>query len=72
VQDFGIGIPKEKQQKVFERFFRVGDAEDTFAGLGLGLFISSEIIKRHGGQIGVESKGKGARFFFSLPIKQLT
>ena len=70
VQDFGIGIAKEQQDKVFERFFRVGDAEDTYAGLGLGLFISSEIIKRHGGRIWVESiSGKGSIFCFTLPIK---
>ena len=71
VQDFGIGIAKEQLDKVFERFFRVGDAEDTYAGLGLGLFISSEIIKRHGGRIWVESSGKkGSTFCFTLPIKR--
>ena len=70
VSDTGIGVPKDKQEKVFDRFFRVGDAEDTFAGLGLGLFISSEIVKRHGGRIWVKSKvGKGSTFCFSLPIK---
>lgn len=73
VQDFGIGISKEKQDKVFERFFRAGDADDTFGGLGLGLFISSEIVKRHGGRIWVEStKGKGSTFCFTLPIKHNT
>ena len=71
VQDFGIGIAKDQQDKVFERFFRVGDAEDTFAGLGLGLFISSEIVKRHGGRISVKSPGrKGSTFCFTLPIKR--
>ena len=70
VQDFGIGIPKEQQGKIFERFFRAGDAEDTFAGLGLGLFISTEIVKRHDGRIWVEStEGGGSTFYFSLPIK---
>ena len=70
VRDFGIGIAKKQQSKVFERFFRAGDAEDTFAGLGLGLFISSEIVKRHGGQISVKSAGrKGSIFCFTLPIK---
>lgn len=70
VQDFGIGIPKENQSKVFERFFRGGEAEDTFAGLGLGLFISSEIVHRHGGRIWVKSsEGKGSVFYFTLPIK---
>ena len=69
VQDFGIGITKDQQDKVFERFFRVGKSEDTFAGLGLGLFISSEIIKRHGGKIRVTSaESKGSTFCFTLPV----
>lgn len=73
VQDFGIGIAEHQHGKVFERFFRVGDAEDTYAGLGLGLFISSEIIKRHGGKIWVESTGvKGSTFCFTLPIRRST
>ncbi len=73
VQDFGIGISKEKQAKIFERFFRAGDSDETFAGLGLGLFISSEIIKRHDGKIWVDSiKGKGSKFCFSLPFKHNT
>jgi two-component system CheB/CheR fusion protein len=71
VQDFGIGISKEKQEKVFDRFFRVsGSKEDTFPGLGLGLFISAEIIKRHNGTVSVKSiKNKGSTFCFSLPVK---
>ena len=53
VQDFGIGISREKQDKVFEQFYRVsGVTEHTFPGLGLGLFISSEIIKRLGEKFG--------------------
>jgi PAS domain S-box-containing protein len=69
VQDFGVGIPQDKLSKVFERFYRVvGPKEDTYPGLGLGLYISSEIIKRQGGKIWVESeKGKGSTFCFSLP-----
>ncbi len=70
VQDFGIGIPKEKQEKVFEQFYRVsGDLQHTFPGLGLGLYISSEIIKREGGKIWVNSnEGEGSTFCFSLPV----
>lgn len=70
VQDFGVGIPKDKQDKVFEQFYRVsGDEEITFPGLGLGLYISSEIIKRQGGKIWVESTvGKGSTFCFRLPL----
>jgi PAS domain S-box-containing protein len=70
VQDFGVGIAKDKKDKVFEQFYRVsGDEEITFPGLGLGLYISSEIIKRQNGRIWVESTlGKGSKFCFSLPI----
>lgn len=70
VQDFGIGINAESQQKVFEQFYRVNDEKhQSFQGLGLGLYISSEIIKREGGKIWVKStEGKGSEFYFSLPI----
>jgi len=70
VEDRGIGIPKEKQQKIFERFYRINDSQHKSSlGLGLGLYISSEIIKKHGGKIWVESKeGKGSKFYFTLPI----
>ena len=71
VQDFGIGIPQEFQDKIFDRFFRVsGESEKTYPGFGIGLYISSEIIKRHNGKLWVESKkGKGSTFYFSLPVK---
>ncbi len=50
VKDFGIGVSKEKQDKIFKRFFRVsGIKDDTYPGLGLGLYISSEIVKHHKG-----------------------
>ncbi len=70
VQDFGLGIPRDQQGKIFERFFRVnGEKENTYSGLGLGLYISAEIIKRHNGTIGVDSEhGKGSTFYFELPI----
>jgi len=69
VKDFGIGIKKEEQDKIFNRLYQVSDPEEkTYPGLGLGLFISKEIIDRHQGKIWVESiKGKGSTFFFSLP-----
>jgi PAS domain S-box-containing protein len=68
VHDYGIGIPKSKQQKVFDRFYRVDTPPmASFEGLGLGLYISMEIIKRHHGEMGVESEeGKGSEFWFSL------
>lgn len=69
VQDFGIGIPVKEQEKVFERFYRAEDEQKTYPGLGLGLYISSEIIKQHSGKIWVSSIfGKGATFYFSLPL----
>ncbi len=69
VEDFGIGISHDKQDKVFEQFYRVsGNMQHTFPGLGLGLYISAEIIKRLGGKIWVNSVvGKGSTFCFSLP-----
>jgi PAS domain S-box-containing protein len=72
VQDFGIGIAKEHQHKIFERFYQVTDAEEkTYPGLGIGLYISYEIVKRHSGQMWVESKkGEGASFYFTLPLFQ--
>ncbi len=72
VEDFGIGIPKDKVVHVFERFYRVtGKTHDTVPGMGLGLYISSEIIKRQNGQIWATSTvGKGSKFCFSLPIGQ--
>ena len=70
VQDYGVGIPPEHQAKIFDRFYRVSDeATKAFPGLGMGLYISSEIVKRHGGEIAVESEeGQGARFIVSLPV----
>lgn len=72
VQDFGVGIPENMQDKIFGRFFRVSEASgNRVSGLGLGLFISSEIIKQHGGALWLESQqGKGSKFFFSLPVGQ--
>ncbi|KFC20537.1 ATP-binding protein [Chryseobacterium sp. FH1] len=69
VRDFGIGIPDDKKDKVFEQYYRVsGSKEHTFPGLGLGLYISSEIIKRSGGKIFVNSvEGKGSDFCFEIP-----
>jgi len=71
VQDFGIGIAQKNLNRVFEQFYRVsGEMQHTFPGLGLGLYISSEIIKREGGRIWVTSEeGKGSTFCFALPLK---
>lgn len=71
VKDFGIGIPKEQQSKIFDKFYRVEENSNRFNGLGIGLYICSEIIKRHGGTIGVKSeRDEGSEFYFIIPIKQ--
>lgn len=72
IQDFGIGIAKEHQTKIFERFYQVTESvEKTFPGLGIGLYLCAEIIKEHGGKIWVESKkGKGSTFYFTLPLRK--
>ncbi|WP_276485592.1 CheR family methyltransferase [Paraflavitalea pollutisoli] len=69
VQDNGIGIPEEMQHKVFDRFFRISYAHsNTYPGMGLGLYISAGIVRRHGGSIGLKSKpGEGSQFYFTLP-----
>ena len=70
VQDYGRGIPKDKQEKIFEIFYQVDSGMDRkFGGAGLGLAISRGIILSHGGNIWVESEpGKGSTFRFTLPI----
>lgn len=71
VQDFGIGIAADKKDRVFEQFYRVTEDKATFSGLGLGLYISAQIIEREGGRIWVESEeGKGATFSFALPVRK--
>jgi len=71
VKDFGIGIDTEQQQKIFEKFYRVEESSNRFNGLGIGLYICSEIIKRHGGTIGVNSVlNEGSEFYFIIPITE--
>jgi len=72
VKDFGIGIAKDHQGKIFERFFQVGnDSGQSFAGLGIGLYITAAIVAEHKGRIWVESaEGQGSTFFFELPIQK--
>jgi len=70
VQDFGIGISKKEQSKIFDRFYRSDAVSKRFSGLGIGLYISFEIVERHGGKMWVESEiGKGSTFFFTIPVK---
>jgi len=73
VEDFGIGISKINQKKVFERFFRLNNSsKETFYGVGLGLDISSQIVRHHKGKMWIQStEGNGSLFNFSLPIYQV-
>lgn len=69
VTDNGPGILPEKTPFLFERYYRVDNSGTKVSGLGLGLYISKEIVVRHGGEIGVESEeGKGSTFWFTLPL----
>ena len=69
VQDFGIGIARDHLDRLFDRYYRVDNTAMRFEGLGLGLYISSEILKRHHGSLWIESEeGKGSTFLFRLPL----
>ncbi len=69
VRDWGIGISPENQVQVFGKFYRVSEASLHASGLGIGLYICSEILKRHDAQFGVESEpGNGSLFYFKLPV----
>lgn len=70
IQDFGVGIPKAYHSLIFERFHQL-DQEHPESGLnlGLGLYISKEIITKAGGELWCESEfGKGSTFYFNLPL----
>jgi two-component system, sensor histidine kinase and response regulator len=57
------------QEHLFDKFYRVEETSTRFQGLGMGLYISSEIIKRHKGQFGVVSdSSNGSEFYFKLPL----
>ena len=70
VADQGIGIPAGMEEKVFERFFRVQHTQlNLFPGMGLGLYITAGIVRRHGGTIGVKANAsRGSVFYFTLPL----
>ena len=70
VQDFGMGISTQHREEVFAQFYRVNqDSQSSFPGMGIGLYISSQIVARHGGKIWVESIiDKGSTFYTWLPF----
>lgn len=68
VEDSGRGIPAEHLGHIFEQFYRVPGQDDK-SGIGLGLAIVKEIVRAHGGDVGVESEpGRGSTFYFTLPL----
>lgn len=70
VTDFGIGISHKEIENLFNRFYRVSSVRESYQGLGLGLYISYQIIEHHKGKMGVFSEeGKGSTFWFTLPLE---
>jgi len=69
VTDYGIGMAKEHLEKIFDRYYRVQEHAVFFQGLGIGLYLSFNIVQRHGGSMwAVSEEGKGSTFYFSLPL----
>ena len=71
VIDHGIGIPEPEQQKIFEKFYRVGDPlVHNTKGSGLGLSLVRHIVHAHGGEVSVDSEpGQGSKFTIILPVQ---
>jgi len=70
VTDYGLGISVDDQKQIFDRFFRVSNVQKHFPGMGIGLYISEQIIRQHGGSLWVDSEPeKGATFSLTLPFQ---
>ena len=68
VRDHGPGVPESARARIFDRFYQIHRDDEHHGGLGLGLYISRQIVELHGGNIRVESPaGGGARFVVTLP-----
>jgi PAS domain S-box-containing protein len=70
IKDYGVGIENSEQEKIFQRFYQAGTPKtQNYTGFGIGLYLTAEIIKRHGGTINVQSKkNEGSLFTFTLPL----
>jgi two-component system sensor kinase FixL len=72
VRDYGIGVPAKNQEKLFNRYYRVTEISNHVSGFGIGLYIASEIVKHHGGNINVQSElNQGSVFSFTIPVQQV-
>lgn len=72
VKDQGMGIKEDELKKIFQRFYRVGEIQKSYPGMGIGLYICEQIIKNHGGTLWAESKlGSGSVFSFTLPLDRI-
>jgi PAS domain S-box-containing protein len=71
VRDHGVGIPREKQERIFERFYRAHtDTPHDYGGMGVGLYIAREVITQHGGRMWFQSEeDRGSEFCFGLPLQ---
>jgi signal transduction histidine kinase len=69
VADHGVGIPPDRQARIFERFYTAhGDTAHDYGATGIGLYLAREFVRRHGGRMWFQSQeGIGSTFFFALP-----
>jgi signal transduction histidine kinase len=71
ITDSGVGINRKEHKKIFERFYRADQIMEKYPGVGIGLYVSNQIIQEHKGSLWVESEeGAGSVFNFTLPIEQ--
>jgi two-component system, OmpR family, sensor histidine kinase VicK len=69
VEDQGVGLPADKLEHAFDKFFRADNSETAPPGTGLGLYITRAIVEAHGGQIDIRSQpGQGVTVSFTLPL----
>jgi signal transduction histidine kinase len=72
VRDQGIGISKQNVNRLFDKYFREEAVTDKYSGFGMGLYITSGIVREHKGAIWAEkNKGAGSAFYFTLPVSKV-